>query len=69
MKPRPDHQLYIGVLRSMSAEERLRKSLELSALTRELLMAGLRRRYPDLPEPELHEVYLRRLRKSWDRRE
>ena len=69
MKPSPNHQLYISVLRSMSGDERLRKALELSALTRELLMAGLRRRYPALAEPELHKLYLRRLRKSWDRRD
>ena len=69
MKPRPNHQLYISVLRSMSSEARLRKAFELSALTRELLMAGLRRRYPELAEAELHQLYLRRLQKSWDRRD
>ncbi len=69
MKLRPNHQVYIGVLRAMSAEDRLRKTLELSALTRELLRTGLRRRHPDLPETELHQLYLQRLQKSWDRPE
>ncbi len=69
MKPRPNHQVYIGVLRAMSGEDRLRKTFELSALTRELLLTGLRRRYPDLPESDLHQLYLRRLQKSWDRKE
>jgi len=69
MKPRPNHEVYISALRSMSGEDRLRKALELSELTRELLKDGLRRRFPDLPEPELRELYLSRLRKSWDRRD
>jgi hypothetical protein len=69
MKPRPNHQVYIGVLRAMSGEDRLRKTLELSAFTRELLLTGLRRRFPDLTESDLHQLYLSRLQKSWDRRE
>jgi hypothetical protein len=69
MKARPNHQVYIGALRAMSGEDRLRKALELSALTRELFLTGLRRRHPELPERELHQLYLRRLRKSWDRPE
>lgn len=67
MKPRPNHQIYIGVLRAMSGEDRLRKAFELSAMTRELLLTGLRRRHPELPEDALRDLYLRRLRKSWDR--
>jgi len=69
MKPRPNHQIYIGVLRSMSGEDRLRKAFELSALVRELFITGLRRRHPELPESELRQLYLCRLQKSWDRRE
>lgn len=69
MKPRPNHQIYIGILRAMSGEDRLRKALELSALTRELFLAGLRRRCPELPEEDLRRLYLRRIEKSWDRRE
>lgn len=69
MKQRPNHQVYIGALRAMSGEDRLRKALELSALARELLMVGLRRRHPEMPESELHQLYLRRLQKSWDRPE
>lgn len=69
MKPRPNHRLYIQTLRSMSGEDRLRKAFELTALSRELLAAGLRRRHPDLPEEDLRELYVRCIRKSWDRRE
>ena len=69
MEPRPNHQIYIGVLRSMSGEDRLRKAFELSAFARELFITGLRRRYPELQESELRQLYLRRIQKSWDRRE
>ncbi len=69
MNPRPNQQIHIGVLRAMSAEDRLRKTLELSALTRELLMTGPRRRHPELPEPELRQLYLQRLQKSGNRPE
>ncbi len=69
MKPRPNHQVYIAALRAMSSEARLRKAFELSTVARELLMTGLRRRHPELSETELHQLFLSRLRKSWDRPE
>ena len=69
MKPRPNHQIYIQVLRGMSAEDRLRKALELSATARALFFAGLRRRHPDLPDAELRQLYVRRIAKSWGRPE
>jgi hypothetical protein len=53
----------------MTGDARLRKALELTQLTRDLLLAGLRRRHPDLDDAGLREVYLRRLQKSWTRRE
>ncbi len=37
----------------MSPDARLRRALELSELSRELLRAGLRRRFPELTEAEL----------------
>lgn len=67
MKPRPNHQIYIGILRAMTGEERLRKAFELSAFARELSLAGLRSRRPELPESELRQLYVRRLQKGWDR--
>jgi hypothetical protein len=69
MKPRPNHQVYIAALRAMSSEARLRKAFELSSLARELLMTGLRRRHPEMSETELHQLFLSRLQKSWDRPE
>lgn len=69
MKPRPNHWLYIETLRAMSGEDRLRKAFELTAMSRELLAAGLRRRHPDLAEEDLREIYLGSVKKGWDRRE
>jgi hypothetical protein len=60
-KPRPNRDLYIQVLRSMSPEQRLRKAFELSAFVNELFRQGLRKCFPHLSEPELHALYLRRL--------
>jgi hypothetical protein len=62
-KPRPNHRLYLQVLQSMSAEEKLLKTFELSALGKELLREGLRKRFPDATKEELHHLFLERLAK------
>jgi hypothetical protein len=61
MKPRPNHDIYIKVLRRMSAEQHLLKTFELSALTRELFIAGMRRRFPDLNANEFKKLIRERL--------
>ncbi len=61
LKPRPNHEVYIQVLRRMSAEQHLLKAFELSALTRELFMAGMRRRFPELDALELKKLVRERL--------
>ncbi len=61
IKERPNHFLYIQVLRRMSPEARLMKAFELTAFSRELFLHGLRRRFPELAEGELHKIYLERL--------
>ena len=60
-KPRPNHQRYLEVLRSMTGEQRLLKALEMSAFTKAIFRDGLRKRYPDLSEEELHALHLERL--------
>ena len=60
-KSRPHHREYLKVLRSLSPEARLRKAIELSELTRELFIQGLRRRFPDKTDAELEELARRRL--------
>ena len=62
-KPRPFHQVYIQILRRMTPDQRLRKALELTELGRQLLADGLRHRYPELREEELHRLYLEHLAK------
>jgi len=61
IKARPNHDLYIRVLRRMSSEERLMKAFELTEFSRQLFRQGLRRRFPDLSEPELNKIFLERL--------
>lgn len=66
-KPRPNHRRYLEVLRHMTAEERLRKAWELSDIARDLFRAGLRRRFPDLPSRDFHQLYLKQLAKCHNR--
>jgi len=61
LKPRPNHDIYIKVLRRMTAEQHLLKAFELSALTRELFTSGMRRRFPDLNAAELKKLIQERL--------
>jgi hypothetical protein len=60
-KPRPNHDIYIKVLRRMTAEQHLRKAFELSALTREFFITGMRRRFPDLNTSEFKKLVQERL--------
>ena len=61
LKPQPDHSIYLAALRRMSPQERLAKAFELSDNVRQLFRDGLRRRFPDLSEEELQQLYLNRL--------
>jgi hypothetical protein len=63
IKQRPNHSLYIQTLRRMSPEARLLKAFELTAFSGQLFLQGLRRRFPDLTERELQNLYLERLSK------
>ena len=66
-KERPNHKVYIEVLRRMTSKERLQKAFELSEFSRTLFLHGLRRRFPDLPENALMKIYLERLSKCHNR--
>jgi DNA-binding PadR family transcriptional regulator len=59
IKPRPNHGIYLEILRRMTPEQRLRKTFELSEMGRELFRQGLRQRHPDL-SPEDFEALLRK---------
>jgi len=67
IKPRPNHALYIETLSRMTPEQRLQKAFELSQMTRELFLEGLRRRFPVKTEEELKAFYLERIAKCYNR--
>jgi len=67
VKRSPNHKQYLIALTKMSAEQRLLKALELSAMTKKLFLAGLSRRFPDKTDTEIREIYLQRLGKCYNR--
>lgn len=67
VKPRPNHAMYIETLRRMTPQQRLEKALELSSMSKQLFVEGLREKYPDLPEPEFRQLMLERLEKCHNR--
>ncbi|HET7274534.1 MAG TPA: hypothetical protein VFI91_05115 [Longimicrobiaceae bacterium] len=67
VKPRPNHRIYIRVLREMGPERRLQKTFELSEFSRNLLRAGLRNANPDLDETALNRLYHSRMAKARNR--
>ena len=66
-KPRPNHAVYLRVLRAMTAEQRLRKAFELGASTRALFRHGLRQRFPDLDDAEFGRLVRERLDRCHNR--
>jgi len=67
-KPRPNHGLYLQALRSMTPSQRLRTAFELSDRAKRLFLHGLRKRFPDYSEDQLHRLALDRLAKCHNRR-
>jgi len=67
IKPRPNHALYIQILRNMTPEQRLAKAFELSEFSKQLFIQGLRQRHPDLSEAEFRTLLLKRLAKCYNR--
>jgi hypothetical protein len=66
-KPRPNHRRYLEILRGMTAEQKLQIVFDLSETSKALFRAGLRKRFPDATEEELHRIYLERLEKCHNR--
>jgi len=68
IKERPNHRLYIEILRRMTPEKRLLKAFELTEFSRQLFTAGLRKRFPELSEEEFRKKLLQRLDKchNWN---
>ena len=67
IKERPNHKIYIETLRRMTPEERLLKAFELSEFGKELFLAGLRRRFPDLLDQSIKKIYLERIDRCHNR--
>jgi hypothetical protein len=67
IKPRPNHRLYIEILRRMTPEERLTEALELSEFSKQLFIARLQHRFLYLPEEELKTLIKARLERCHNR--
>jgi hypothetical protein len=67
LKPRPNHQRYLEVLRRLTPEQRLAKVFELSDFARQLFIHGLRRRYPEATEEQFRTLLLERLSRCHNR--
>lgn len=63
MSIKQDRKEYIKIIRNMTPENRLRKCFELNELTKQLFLTGLKNRFPDFPEKEIKEIYLKRIDK------
>jgi hypothetical protein len=61
IKSRPNHQRYLRILRAMPPRERLQQAMRLTNRSRELFRLGLKRRFPELDERQLRQLYLRLL--------
>jgi hypothetical protein len=62
-KPRPNQAQYLEALRRMTPAEKFAKVCELTELMREALRSGLRQRFPELSDADLHQLYLQQLAK------
>jgi hypothetical protein len=67
IKPRPNHRQYLEMLAKMTPEQRLMKAFQLSAMGKELFLTGLRSRFPEKTEEEIKKIYLKRIKKCWNR--
>ncbi len=57
------HKKYIEILRRMTPEQKLEKALELSELGKQLFLAGLKQRHPDLSDEEFKKFSLEQIKK------
>jgi hypothetical protein len=63
----PPTQTGLRILRAMTPGQRLQKAFELSELGKRLILDGLRNRFPDATEEEIHQILLDRLEKCHNR--
>ena len=67
LKERPNHRLYIDILRRMTPEKRLLKAFELSAFSNQLFVHGLRKKHPHVSAAEFTRILRKRLDKCHNR--
>lgn len=67
IKQNPNHKIYLQTLRSMTPEQRLQKAFDLSSLSKNLFMQGLKKRFYDKTEAEIKVIYLERIAKCYNR--
>lgn len=67
IKQNPNHKIYLKTLKSMTPEQRLQKAFELSSLSKNLFMQGLKKRFPGKTEAEIKAIYLERIEKCHNR--
>ena len=51
----------------MTPGERLMQAFELGRIAHTLFVSGLRKRFPDMPRDEFHQLMLRRIAKCYNR--
>jgi hypothetical protein len=66
-KRRLNRQAYLRTLARMTPSQRVAKAFELSDMVKQLLWEGLRRRFPNKSDAELHVIYLKRLDRCHNR--
>jgi hypothetical protein len=67
IKPRPNHQIYLTILRRMTPEQRLLKALDLSEFSKRLFISGLRKRFRGLSDSEFKQIALKHLKECHNR--
>lgn len=67
IKPQPNHNLYLKALRSMTPEQQLVKAFELSSMTKELFLSGLKKRFSTKSDVDIKKIYLERIAKCHNR--
>lgn len=60
-KPQPNHAEYLKALQHLGPAGRFAKAMELSQMTRDLFLHGLRSRFPEKSEEEIKQLFLQRL--------
>lgn len=58
-----EKEIYLETLRRMTPSEKFNKVMELNELTKSLFKQGLRKRFPEKTEEEIHTLFLKRLEK------